>query len=112
MGIEITTEPIDVTVNGVTFNMLGDPTASPEWDALMEVEVFYTGPKADASRKELIEALAGLAETETDAVTIRSLKDGTKVLWRVAMAYIGEVTGFPTQPPASSTKRSKGTSTT
>lgn len=112
MGIEITTEPIDVEVNGVTFSMQGDPTASEAWAVLLDTEIFYLGPKAESSRKELVEALASLAHTETDAETIRSLKDGNKTLKAVAMGYVSEVTGFPTQPPSTSKGRSKKTSAT
>jgi hypothetical protein len=103
--IEITTEPATLTVNGVTFNMQGDPSATPEWDALMEAEVFYTGEKAKTSRANLIEKLAALAASPQDAETIRGLTDGNKTLWNVVMAYIGEVTGFPTQPQSPSTPR-------
>jgi hypothetical protein len=107
--INVTTEPTEVTVNGTTFHLQGDPSATPEWDTLLETEMFYTGDKAKISRAELVEALAGLAVSPEDAETIRGLPDGNKTLWNMAMAYIREVTGFPTQPPASSTPRSKKT---
>lgn len=108
MGIEITTEPIDVSVEGTKFFMQGDPSNTPEWVTLMELRVTY-GTKRDASREALIEALAGLAHSDDDASIIRDLTVGTATLERTGHAYVQAVTGFPTQPPAGSTKTSRRT---
>lgn len=113
MSVNITTEPIDVTIGGVTFNLQSDPSASKHWDNLMQLEVIYSDPKKrDESLKQLIDICVGMAETDEDAETIKGLdttKVGPATLQRVLMEYAREVTGFPTQPAKSSTKGSKRT---
>lgn len=104
MAIIITTEPIDVNVNGVTFQMQADPTASPEWGILLETEVTY-GTNREESHTKLVEALAALAQTPEDAETIRGLDVGTRTLKVTAERYVQEVAGFPTKPAANSKKR-------
>lgn len=103
MSVNITTEPIEIVIDGVSFFMQGDPTNSKEWAVLLEVEVFYGDKQAD-SHQALTDALASLAESPEDADTIKSLTCGTKTLKLAAEGYVSEVTGFPTQPPKRSTK--------
>lgn len=113
MGIEITTGPIDVTIDGTTILFQGDPTASTAWDALMEIEVSYTDPeKRDKAKADLTDAFAELSHTPEDAELFRKLDLGVATLRKIAHAYAAAVTGFPTEPPKSSTKRSTKTSTT
>lgn len=104
MGINITTVPVDVTVDGVSFQLQGDPTNSQAWATLLETEIAY-GTKQGESHTALIEALAGLAETPADAETIKGLECGTRTLDLVSRRYVEAVTGFPTQPSKSSTKK-------
>lgn len=104
MGIHITTEPVDVTINGVTFNLQGDPTNTPQWRALLETKVAY-GSDQQKSHEKLVEALVGLAETPEDAEIIRGLTAGTRTLQVASEQYVKAVTGFPTQPSKPSTKR-------
>lgn len=104
MGIIITTEPVEISIDGTTFFMQGDPTNSKEWATLLEVEVFY-GDKQAESHQQLTDALAALAESPEDATIIKALDVGTKTLKLAAEGYVSEVTGFPTQPAKRSTKR-------
>lgn len=103
MSVNVTTEPAEITLDGTTFHLKGDPTNSPEWVALLETEVFLIGDKHDKSRAALIKALAALAETPEDAKIIKTLTVGTRTLKLGAEGYVKEVTGFPTQPSKSST---------
>lgn len=109
MGIEITTEPIDVSVDGTVFWLQGDPSNNPAWDKLMVTNVVIGDPKKrQAAHKAMVEALAAMAATPEDAETLRKVFDtdteaGTITLDRTVKAYIREVTGFPTQPPPTST---------
>ncbi len=109
MSVNITTEPVEVSIDGTVFFLQGDPTNSKEWDVLLETEVFYTGKKQAPSHQALVDALVAVAETPQDAETVKSLTVGTRTLKRVADGYVLEVTGFPTQPRKPSTTRSKGT---
>jgi hypothetical protein len=104
MGIEITTEPIEVIVDGVKFFMQGDPSATTDWHTLMEMKVSY-GKDREKIHKELVDALAAMAHTPEDADIIRSLDAGTATLERTGKAYVQAVVGFPTPPPSRSTKR-------
>jgi hypothetical protein len=106
MSVNITTEPIEIVIDGVSFLMQGDPTASPDWEKLLETEVFYSGDKREKSHKELLDAMAALAETPQDAETIHALTCGTKTLRRASSGYVEAVTGFPTQPSKRGTKTS------
>lgn len=113
MGVIINTEPIELVIDGTTILMQADPTASPAWDALMEAEASYKTPEArDQSKKALTDALTVLAHTPEDAETLAKLDLGVATLYRAALGYAEAVTGFPTQPPSTSTKRSKATSGT
>lgn len=106
MSIEITTEPIELVIDGTTILMQSDPSASPAWDALMEIEVSYTDPKArDKAKTGLTEAFASMTVSKEDADLFRKLDLGVATLRKIAHAYAAEVTGFPTQPPQRSTKR-------
>lgn len=103
MSVNITTEPIEIVIDGTSFLLQGDPTNSKEWSVLLETEVSY-GTKQAESHQALTDALVGLAETPDDATTIKGLTVGTRTLKRAAEAYVREVTGFPTVPPKRSTK--------
>jgi hypothetical protein len=110
MGVNITNEPVEIAIEGQeTFYLQGDPTATPEWETLLEVEVFYSGPKRETSHKELTDAMAGLAETPDDSAKVHALTCGTKTLRRASRGYVEAVTGFPTQPSKSSTRGSRAT---
>lgn len=103
MSVKITTEPVEVSLDGTTFFLQGDPTNSSEWAALLETEVSY-GEKQAESHQTLLDALAALAETPEDADTIKGLTVGTRTLKLGAEGYVREVTGFPTVQSKSSTK--------
>lgn len=108
--IEISTEPHELIINGTTILMQADPTASSAWVTLLEAEWSYQSAEAiQTSIAGLTDALAGCAETDTDAETLRSLGAGLPTLQQAAKGYVTAVTGFPTQPPSGSTKRSKRT---
>lgn len=103
MGVNITTEPVEMVIDGTTFFLQGDPTNSKEWAVLLETEVSYGSKQAEA-HAALTDALVGLAETVEDGEIIRGLTVGTRTLKRAAEGYVQEVTGFPTQPAKRSTK--------
>jgi hypothetical protein len=103
MSITINTQPVEVVLDGTSFNLQGDPTNSKEWAALLETEVSY-GAKQTESHQALTDALVALAETPEDATIIKGLDVGTRTLKLAAEAYVREVTGFPTAPPKRSTK--------
>lgn len=103
MSVNVTIEPAEITLNGVTFHLQGDPTNSTEWATLLKTEVFLAGPKHDKSRAALIKALVALAETPEDAEIIKGLTVGTRTLKLGTEGYVREITGFPTQPSNSST---------
>jgi hypothetical protein len=107
MGIEITTKPGEITVNGTTFYMKPDPTNSDEWDTLMNTVVVYSDPKKrKASHAKLLDAMCALAYTPEDAEMCRkiftdSTDVGTATLRNVSILYVQEATGFPTGPSES-----------
>lgn len=116
MGITINTEPIDVSINGTIIWFQGDPSATPEWDRLMEMNPSYKGTEErHAKLEELTDALADLTNSPDDAETLRKLigpEVGVITLKNLAMGYIEAVTGFPTQPPPASTRGGKKTTAT
>jgi hypothetical protein len=64
--------------------------------------------KRQAAHTAMVDALAAMAVSPEDAETLRKLFDtdtdaGTITLDRTVKAYIRVVTGFPTQPPPTST---------
>ena len=109
MGIEITTEPIDVSVDGTVFWLQADPSNSPAWDTLMQTNVVLgDAKKRQAAHTAMVDGLAAMAVTVEDADTLRKVFDtdseaGTITLDRTVKEYIKAVTGFPTQPPSTST---------
>lgn len=106
MAIIITTEPTELIINGTTILMQSDPTASKEWETLLDVSVSWATAEArEQSRTELTEALSALAQTPEDGETLKTLNLGLVTLKRAGEAYVQEVTGFPTKPAANSKKR-------
>lgn len=109
MGITVTTDPIPVPIGETVINLKRDPSATPAWDRLMEIEITFTDPKKrDESFAELRDTLAEMADTPEDADKVRALdpeRFGPATLRSIARQYAAEVTGFPTQPPQRSTKR-------
>lgn len=116
MGIEITSGPIDASINGTVVWFQGDPSATPEWDTLVNMNVAYKTPaERQAKLEALTDALAALTDSEHDAETLRKLVGpgvGVMTLRNLARSYIAEVTGFPTQPPPGSTRGGKKTTDT
>lgn len=96
----ITTTPIELGLDdGRTWLMQRDPTNTPAFADLLEIEVVYTDAKKRAkAHQQMVDGLAAMAHTPDDAETIRALDVGTAVLKALAEAYVREVTGFPTQP--------------
>jgi hypothetical protein len=106
--IEITTEPHELIINGDTFLMQADPSASAEWDTLLETKWDLKTVKArQKSRTDLTEALAALAETPDEGERFREFVTknaiGVPTLKVAAVRYMEAVTGFPTVPSPSST---------
>lgn len=106
--IEITTEPHELIINGNTFLMQADPSASPQWDALLETKWNMKTVKArEKSLTELTDALAKLAETPEEGDRFREFVGkgtiGVPTLKVAAVRYMEAVTGFPTVPPSIST---------
>jgi hypothetical protein len=109
MSVTINSEPIDVSINGTIVWFQGDPSATPEWDTLLQLNTNY---KTTAQRKkvlnQLTEALCALVNTPGDAETLRKLigpEVGVATLRKVAVGYVEAVTGFPTRLPSTSPKR-------
>lgn len=103
--IEIVTEPHELIIDGTTILMQADPTADDAWDTLMKTP-YAIGNKG---REELMEALAGLAQSPEDADTLRKLNPGGPTVNVAAERYIEAVTGFPLGRPERSIKGSKKT---
>lgn len=94
---ELTTE------DGTTILFQGDPSASPDWDALMEAPYAI----GNRNRVELIEALARLAASPEDAEALHKANLGGRTINETVEWYIEAVTGFPIRRPANSTRASK-----
>lgn len=96
--IEIIQEPHELIVNGTKILMQADPSAGKHWAALLDLKQSW---KTDAQRtkmhNDLLEALAGMAETDADADLIRALDVGTVTLQYMARKYAEVVAGFPTK---------------
>lgn len=94
--IEINTGPHEIIIDGTKILMQADPSAGQHWGALLDVK---HGWKTEAQRVKmhdgLLDALVGMAETETDAQTLRDLDLGTVTLQTIARRYVEAVTGFP-----------------
>lgn len=104
MAIKVTTEPIEMNIDGTTVFMQGDPSAGPHWGTLLDTPIaFSSQEQRDNMRTVLTEALAGMAETPEDAEALRGLDLGQVTLRKVATAYSEAVTGFPTQRSKRST---------
>lgn len=104
--IEITTEPIELVIAETSIFMDPDPSASPAWDTLLEIEVTYSDPKKrDKAKADMTAALASMAHTPEDGDLLTKLDLGPATLKKVAMAYVQEVAGFPTVPSSPSPKR-------
>lgn len=111
--IEIITAPHEILINGTKILMKADPTAGKAWATLMNLKTTWT---TEASRKKLhrdiLAALAAMAETDTDAETLRAefptesddTETGTATLRLVGQRYVEVVTGFPTRRPSGSPK--------
>lgn len=107
--IEITTEPHELILDGeLVCLMQADPSASPEWDKLMQT----SRAVGNRGRVELIEALAALAQTKEDGDKLRKADPGGRTINLLSERYIEVVTGFPMGPPPTSTKGSKRPSRT
>lgn len=105
--INITTEPVEISVNGTTFFLDGDPTNSPTWAVLLEIKVVYTdAKKRQTAHNALVDALEKLAATPEDAAIVREWgpKEGTATIELVCKEYAKAVLGFPTKPQSSSMK--------
>lgn len=116
MGITISSEPIDIAINGTIVWFQGDPSATPEWDTLLALNTNYKTP---AQRKKVLDkltdALCAVVNSPEDADVLRKLigpEVGVSTLRRVAVGYVQAVTGFPTQPPPASTRGGKKTTNT
>lgn len=106
--IEITAEPHELIIHGNTFLMQADPSASPEWDALLETKWnMKTVKSREKSLHDLTEALAKLAETPDEGDRFREFVAkgtiGVPTLKVAAVRYMEAVTGFPTLLSESST---------
>lgn len=99
---ELTTE------DGTTIQFQGDPSASDEWDVLMEA------PYAIGKRNlpELTEALAALTVSSKDAEKLRKANLGGRTMNETVNWYIEAVTGFPLGRPANSGEDGKPTNGT
>lgn len=103
---ELTTSVHELTTeDGTKILLQGDPSASDEWDALMEAPYAI----GNRNRAELIEALAALAQTPKDAEKLRKANLGGRTINETVNWYIEAVTGFPLERPAPSTTGSKKT---
>lgn len=94
--------------DGTKILLQGDPSASDEWETLMEAPYAI----GNRNRVELIEALAALTVSQEDAEALRKANLGGRTINETVEWYIEAVTGFPLRRPASSTKGSKPTSRT
>lgn len=94
-----------ITEDGTKILFQGDPSASSEWDALMEAP-YAVGNR---NRVQLVETLAALAASPKDAEALRKANLGGRTINETVEWYIGAVTGFPLGQPATSTKGSKKT---
>lgn len=102
--ITVTTEPIELDINGVLVTMEGDPSAGEDFAALMDLPIQWGSQKErDATTAGLIERLSAMALSEADIAALKTIPPAT--LKRAAEAYVQAVTGFPTQPSKSSGRR-------
>lgn len=103
--VEITTEPIELVIDGTSVSMLGDPSATPEWETLIAIPLSYSNlAERDELRDKLKAALAGLAETPEDGERLTKLVIGCKTAENAARGYVSAVAGFPTRPAKKSGK--------
>lgn len=102
--IEITTETIELDFAGIgTANMLGDPSATPEFAALMDLKVAWvTKAQRNATHKGLLKNLSAMAVADEDVDVLASVPPLT--LDKGARMYVQTVLGFPTQPAKPSGK--------
>jgi hypothetical protein len=104
--VTVTVEPIELVINGTSIQMQGDPSASPEWGAILDVPISYGTQEERDSMAELLTAnLSAMTETDEDAALLKSLGLGPVTLKKAAEGYVQAVTGFPTQPAKNSGKR-------
>lgn len=99
---ELTTE------DGTKIFLQGDPSASEEWDTLMETPYAI----GNRNRQPLIDALAALAASPEDAEKLRNANLGGRTINETVNWYIEVVTGFPLELRATSTRGSKRTGDT
>lgn len=110
MGIIINTEAVDVTIDGTTILLQGDPSGGKAWATLMEMDITYTNAEERQQTLEnLLDALSEMAIDDENAQTLRGLftsgERGVLTLRQVVEGYVQAVTTFPTKPSPTSKKR-------
>lgn len=104
--ITVTTEPIDIEIDGTVVWFQGDPSGGPAWGSLMDVDISYqSAEQRDKAQTDLKEILLGFCADEDSAATFKEMDLGIITMKNLAKAYVQEVTQFPTQPSARSKKR-------
>lgn len=108
--INISTEPVPVTVDGTTFLLLGDPSGTKAWATLMDLDISYSNAEErDEALAAMLDALTEMAADPDSASVLRELFTGETrgilTLKSVVKGYVEAVTDFPTQPSQPSKKR-------
>lgn len=104
--IELTTNAVDISIDGTIVWFQGDPSGGPAWGQLMDVDINYTtAAERDAAQATLKEILLGFCADDDSRVAFKDMDLGIITLKNLAKAYVAEVTAFPTPPSKPSNRR-------